>query len=332
MTCAGPNLQYSVAMAGPDVLARIGVVEDHAEQLAELAASRPGNPRLRVLSLGGGVQSATLSLLVQRGGFVPRPDVAVFADTGWERDRTLEMVAWIASAVDWPVVRVTATRRDGSEANIRDDLMAGRNSTGQPFVAVPQFTVDHSDGSRGMGRRQCTREYKVDPILHGVRRLLGVAPRGRVKQGWSVETWSGLSTDEYWRLKPRRVRWERQRQPLMEMGMTRSDCVLYWNAHAPASAPVLGRSSCIGCPFHAAGDWTELAREMPEALRDAAEVEKAMNDSCHRLTGVDHIDNFLHRRRVPLLEAVSQDMSGQPWDAADGEGGFNEECEGICAL
>ena len=311
---------------------RVGCVEEYAERLAAVAAGRGGNPRLRVLSLGGGVQSATLSLLVQRGGLAARPDVAIFADTGWERARTIDMVHWIAAAVDWPVLRVTAVRPDGSEANIRDDLMAGRNSTGQAFVSVPQFTIDRSDGSRGMGRRQCTREYKLDPILVGIRRLLGVRPRGRLRPGWEVETWSGLSTDEYWRLKARRIRWEQQRQPLMELGMDRSDCLLYWQAHAPASAPPLGRSSCLGCPYHAAEDWAQLARELPKAIEDAALVERAMNESCHDLTGATHIENYLHRRRIPLVEAVRLDVAGVPWAPEDGEGGFNEECDGICDL
>lgn len=38
---------------------------------------------LTVLSLGAGVQSSTL-LLMACAGELPRPDVAVFADTGWE--------------------------------------------------------------------------------------------------------------------------------------------------------------------------------------------------------------------------------------------------------
>jgi hypothetical protein len=41
------------------------------------------SPTLRVLSLGAGVQSTALAILAARG-HLPRPDAAIFADTGWE--------------------------------------------------------------------------------------------------------------------------------------------------------------------------------------------------------------------------------------------------------
>ncbi len=40
-------------------------------------------PTIRALSLGAGVQSTTLALLAVEG-VLPMPDVAIFADTGWE--------------------------------------------------------------------------------------------------------------------------------------------------------------------------------------------------------------------------------------------------------
>lgn len=39
--------------------------------------------RLRVLSLGAGVQSTTLALMATHGQVGPMPDCAIFADTGW---------------------------------------------------------------------------------------------------------------------------------------------------------------------------------------------------------------------------------------------------------
>lgn len=41
-------------------------------------------PKLRVLSLGAGVQSTTLALMAAHGEFEQMPDCAIFADTGWE--------------------------------------------------------------------------------------------------------------------------------------------------------------------------------------------------------------------------------------------------------
>ena len=50
----------------------------------------------RVLSLGAGVQSSCLALMAEKGEYgLPKPDLAIFADTGWEpqaRLRSLGMV------------------------------------------------------------------------------------------------------------------------------------------------------------------------------------------------------------------------------------------------
>lgn len=303
-----------------------------AASLSAVAAARGSNPRLVVLSLGAGVQSATLSLMAACGAFDARPDVAVWADTGWERPETVAMVEWIAANVPWPVLRATAKHRDGSEANLRDDLSAALNSTGQAFLTAPVFTVDTVDGGRGMGKRQCTREYKVDPILRSIRELLGVGPKRKFPKGWEVETWTGLSVDEYWRLKERRIAWERQRQPLMELGMTRRDCRQWWADNAPAGAPPLGRSSCIGCPYHSAGYWVVLQDELPEAVAEAAAVEESMDRRYKASKGSGHIDNFLHRRRVPLLDAIEADRAAGVTYDPDSDDSFMEECDGMCDL
>lgn len=49
----------------------------------------PDEPTIRVLSLGAGVQSTTLALLAVEG-VLPKPDAAVFADTGWEPRRVYD--------------------------------------------------------------------------------------------------------------------------------------------------------------------------------------------------------------------------------------------------
>ena len=49
---------------------------------------------------------------------------------------------------------------------------------------MPYF-VRNPDGTDGMGRRQCTSEYKLAPINRKVRELLGAAaPDFRIEQVW----------------------------------------------------------------------------------------------------------------------------------------------------
>ena len=55
-------------------------------------------PKLRVLSLGAGVQSTTIALMAARGE-IEAPDCAIFADTGDEPAAVYEHLAWLQSGV-----------------------------------------------------------------------------------------------------------------------------------------------------------------------------------------------------------------------------------------
>lgn len=76
--------------------------------------------RLRMLSLGAGVQSTTLALMAAHGEIGPMPDCAIFADTGWEPKAVYEHLAWLRSPniLPFPVHIVSAS-------NLRADLIAG---------------------------------------------------------------------------------------------------------------------------------------------------------------------------------------------------------------
>jgi len=82
-----------------------------------------------------------------------------------------------------------------SAGKIKDHHLAGRGSTGQRFTGMPLFTENG-----GMGRRQCTREYKIDPVRKKTRDLLGLKPRQRAPKTAVVEQWIGISTDEIQRI------------------------------------------------------------------------------------------------------------------------------------
>lgn len=89
--------------------------------------------RLRVLSLGAGVQSTTLALMAAHGEVGPMPDCAIFSDTGWEPKAVYEYLAWLMSpnVLPFPIHAVAA-------GNIRDDLIAG--AQGARWASIPAFT------------------------------------------------------------------------------------------------------------------------------------------------------------------------------------------------
>lgn len=260
---------------------------------------------LTVISLGAGVQSTTMALMAAHGEITPMPDCAIFADTGWEPRAVYQHLAWLRSpnVLPFPVHIVSA-------GNLRDDAIAKTNTTGQRFAAVPWFTLS-PHGKEGMGRRQCTKEYKLRPIQRKIVEFLGGRPKG------GAEVWVGISTDEAIRMRPSRVQYIVNRYPLIDAAMSRRDCLSWIEARGYPRPP---KSSCIGCPFHSDAEWRALT---PDEFAEAIDVDRAIR---RPIRGI-RAQQFMHRKCVPLDQV---DLS-----TAEDRGQlnlFNNECEGMCGV
>lgn len=282
---------------------------------------------LRYLSLGAGVQSTTLALMIERGE-VPAVDCAIFADTGWEPRAVYEHLTWLEGMLTYPVHRVTA-------GNLRQHVLDGaRLKDGAPAVqkggdvyrGIPAYTRQ-TDGSFGMLRRQCTREYKITPILSKVRELLGLTHRQRVPKAVIVEQLTGISADEADRAKPAQEPWLRRLYPLLDLRVTRAGCLAWLKSNGYPQPP---RSACLGCPLHSIGEWERIRRD-PEGWADVVEVDRAIRGGI--IGSIRAPEVYLHARGKPLEDAV-RDTRGQGELALDetDRGGWPNECEGMCGV
>ncbi|MGA0531280.1 hypothetical protein [Hansschlegelia sp. KR7-227] len=307
--------------------------------LAPTAAQRE-TIRLRVLSLGAGVQSTTLALMAAHGEIGPMPDCAIFADTGWEPQAVYEHLAWLRSpnVLPFPVHLVSA-------GDLRADLLAG--AQGDRWASIPAFTrnvtpagtelpvYDEDEngelvivGSRilqtdrvgvGMIRRQCTGDYKITPIRRKVREMLGLTRR-RSPSSPIAEQWIGISLDEALRMKPSFEPWQINRWPLIELGITRLDC-LHWLARN--DYPVPPKSACIGCPFHSDDHWRQMRDHDSAAWTDAVNVDHAIRTGFRGIRG----QVYLHRSAVPFdLADLSTEADRGQLDL------WPNECEGMCGV
>lgn len=262
------------------------------------------NATLRVISLGAGVQSSVMALMAEVGEIGPKPDAAIFADTGWEPEGVYKHLDWLESQLSFPVYRV-------ANGNIKTDTEQGINSTGQRFASMPFFVK----GGAGMGRRQCTREYKIDPIYKKIRELSGLKPKKRADH-LRVEQWIGISTDEIQRIKDAQQKWINNRWPLLEMNMNRQDCQAWFAERYQGRE--LAKSSCIGCPYHSAEEWRALtAKEFEEACK--------FDDAIRNYSKMEN-QQFLHRSCVPLREvdfSTAEENGQQNW---------LDECDGMCGV
>lgn len=268
--------------------------------------------RLTVISLGAGVQSTTMALMAAAGELTPMPDCAIFADTQWEPKAVYDHLAWLEERLPFPVHRVSA-------GNLREDTLARRNTTSGRFAAVP-WHITGPDGKAGMGRRQCTSEYKLKPIMHKLRDLLGLGRRSRIPPE-TVEMWIGISTDEAIRMKPARQQWIRNRWPLIEVGVSRHKCLAWMADHHYPTPP---KSACIGCPFHSNVVWRDMRDNHPDEWADAVEIDKALRNGNSR--GI-RATEYMHPQRVPLDKVDLR--------TAEDKGQLNlfiNECEGMCGV
>jgi len=216
------------------------------------------------LNLGAGVQSTALYLMSIDGDeeLVPKFDAAVFADTQEEPDDVYRHLDWLDTQGGPPIICTTAGKL-GDAIEAGTDSLGNGCKDGSTWVSIPVFTR-MPDGSKAITRRQCTNEYKVQPVEREIRRRLGAAPGRGLPKDIVVHQYMGLSHDE-----PKRVIRVKQRFlakpsnwqvhfPLFEMEMTRADCVAYLQKRVPHIVP---RSACVFCPFKSDSEWRRLRDE-----------------------------------------------------------------------
>ena len=262
-----------------------------------------------ILSLGAGVQSTALLVLSNNEErMVPRADVCIFADMGDEPGYVYQHLERLKEWSEIPIEVV-------SKGVLSDDILAGRNDCGRArFVSVPAFTVT-PDGTEGLLRRECTREYKIDPIANAVKKLLGYTnPRTRVKE--RVHMMIGISRDEVHRMKPNKRNWIRNVWPLVDAGLRYADCVKISQDHG-VEAP--GKSACVYCPFHSDAYWRDLRDNNPQDFERAVRFD---NEIRNMSRAGEERPIFIHRSLRPLGEAEFTDEHQLDL--------FNNECDGIC--
>jgi hypothetical protein len=265
------------------------------------------------LSFGAGVQSTALLIMSNLGYHdCPRADVAIFADTGDEPSWVYENVDRMKKWSGIPVETVV-------QGHLSADIISRHAGESPRFAAIPAFTLDGA-GREAILRRQCTREYKIQPIERKVRELCGLKKGERAKGVIKATALIGISLDEATRMKPSRTPWVHNRYPLVEGGLRRHDCL---NITASAGMPIPRKSSCVFCPYHSDNYWRQLQTEWPEEWERACGLDEAFRDMSR---SGDARPIFLHRSLKPL-RTIDFTRQRRLFDDLE-----DEECEGGCFL
>ncbi len=222
-------------------------------------------------------------------------------------DAVYEYLEWIKTQLPFPVYTV-------AKGNIKDDMI-GSIDNGTRFPTAPFFTRNAETGKKGMLMRQCTNDYKIQPIRKKIRELCNIQKGKHFPKDKIVDQWIGISMDEISRMKPARDKYINNVHPLIDLKMSRKDCLKWMSENA---FPLPEKSACICCPFHDDKYWYFMKHNRPEEFADAVEFDKKIRTGSRKIN--DHL--YLHRKCIPLDEVNFDIKTDQP-DM------FNNECEGM---
>ena len=194
-------------------------------------------------SSGGGVQSTAIAALIVQGK-LPKPDLAVIADTERELSTTW---AYLNTVTIPALTKVGVTlHRVPKSKYATVDLYGGKDKS---TLLIPAFTTQGDDIGKLPGF--CSNEWKKRVIQRWATKEHGVT---------AATQWVGISTDEARRASSSADGKWATRYPLIELNMSRTDCLaLVLSMGWPE--PV--RSSCWMCPNHQEDEWLWQQKHAP---------------------------------------------------------------------
>jgi hypothetical protein len=230
-----------------------------------------------VWSCGGGVQSTVMAALIIQGR-IPKPDLSLMTDCGYEQEQTMSYVH---------NVLIPELKKAGVELNIIKTTDYSNNdiTDKRGFITIPLYKDDNGKAVKYPTR--CNSSFKVRPAMNWIR-----------EQGVNhCENWLGISTDEYKRARPGSRRWVKLRYPLIEMGISREDCMTIIANHGWPKPP---RSNCYFCPQQNNESWVNMKVNHPADWHKAIQVEKELQKMDPAV--------YLHRSMVPLEEVAFDEV------------------------
>jgi hypothetical protein len=270
-----------------------------------------------VISYGAGTQSTALILMALNGEYnLPRPDFAVFADTGAEPEFIYEYFQYFSDYCKTNYgFDIYKTQKKG--VGLVDKLTSSPKESRNGFYtsSVPPFFTLNADGTRGMLMRQCTSDYKTHPTNSFIRK--------KVQKGDTVNLWLGISFDERERMRISTVKWRVNKYPLVDNFIRRKEAIDYVKK---CGLKMPFRSSCYFCPFHSDRYWKWLKKEFPGEFQKAVNLERIVQSQQNHESIIKSIP-FLHRS-CKHLDKIDFDADTQ----MDMFPELIDECEGYCGI
>lgn len=242
--------------------------------------------RSTIWSYGGGVQTIAILTLIAEGK-LPKPDLAIMADTGRERSSTWRYYKQHAE----PIFEELEIPFEIAGHDLATVDLYGKNGD----LLLPVFTQS------GKLPTFCSSEWKKFVVRRRLREF-GYGPQK------PVVMWLGMSLDEIDRMKADDVKWIHNCYPLIEAHkLRRHECVLQIKRFGLPEPP---KSACKICPHLDNPEWAELKRDDPQDFEEAVRLDydiRARDQKggvyLHRdLIPLDQVDFAAKQKPAPLFE------------------------------
>ena len=268
------------------------------------------------MSLGAGVQSSALALMIEKGE-VPMVDCAIFADVGAEPQLVYDHLEYLKTQLSYPVYKV-------QWRNLKEDIISASKGEFTAFTA-PFFSKNIETDKKSMLRRQCTGDYKIKPLQQKVRELLGYNKGERVAKDTHVEMLMGISWDELQRQKTNQIKYITNIYPLIERQIRRHQCLKWMETNNYPKPP---RSACTFCPYHSNEEW-RLIKQNKEEWDEVIKLDQSIrNQEQYKYSQSGSVKDqlYLHRDCKPIDEVDLRT------DEERGQYSLLDECEGMCGI
>jgi len=247
---------------------------------------------MRVISLGGGVQSTAMVVLAVQGEL--DAEIALFANVGDDSEHpdTLDYVAEVLEP--WAASQGFTIRQLRREFTRGDHVGQTLSILQYQALSKRSIVIPARMSNGAPGNRSCTVDWKIRVVGRWLREH-GATPDN------PAEVCIGFSTDEIQRVSGRQPsKYQISTYPLLDLGLNRADCM---RVIADAGLPVPPKSACWFCPFTTPQRWAEMRRDTPDLFNAAQAVEDMLNTKRAHI-GKD--DVFLTRFGKRLSESIGE--------------------------
>jgi hypothetical protein len=257
-----------------------------------------------LLSFSGGETSAFMTKWCLDNWQDKYDMVVVFANTGEEREETLEFVKWCDDEYNFNTIWVESLvhhgERTGTTHRIVNYQSASRN--GEPFEEVIK-----KYGIPNQAYPHCTRELKQAPIISYVKNELG----------WKdFYTAIGIRADEFDRMSDKMDE-KKFIYPLCKMGITKPHINNYWSK-IPNRLQLKGyEGNCKGCWKKSLRKLLTIAVENPDAFTNMIKWESEYGNYTPESRDEKNAPYTFHRNNLNSIDIIEMAKTGRFRPATD---------------